>query len=849
MTAIAVAASLLPLSADGLPELPKASEITEGFLPDGIRFYVVANPSEKGFADFSLVQRDFAFPEQARRNLVSLAHFGSRRPCDFLQSHGVSCSREGYVGYRYGHTVYSFRSVPTSSRAVTDSTLLMLMDIASTCPGAQAVVISGDVTAVGIKDRLDLLSLLVSQRSRDVPADKYEWRPTDSPSIYYSASHAEGLAAIRVSYSSKRTPREMMNTVQPVVVRRYATYLGHMLNGRISKAFKDAGIPLADIEYRYRDSSDGQGDEMYTFTVTTSSDRYRDAIRILSAILADLDTRGATEGEFKDAKISLVAKARREFSNTRYTNAQYVERCVNAYLYGASLAGEDTFNQVFTKSTLPIEQELPLFNGFVSAPLDSRQNLILGFDTPGASVMPELGDLFASSWAEAVADRSKVPEVPPALDTLRPVPSRSRLRVSSESAETVSGGTLFTLSNGMRVIYKKTDLSGEFHYAFMIRGGAALMENLSPGEYPFVGDMLELCDVAGYNGTSFKKMLSDQGITMNTSVSLSDLRITGEAPKNGLELLLNALNSLAKVKSIDTQAFEYYKKCEAVRIKRRRYEEKGIRDVVDSLIAPGYEYTGLRSISALSKDFPIRAIDFYSSQFSRFADGVICFMGDLDLELLKKQLCQYFGDFETSKAASSRPRISGRSLVGKETKRRPFYGNASGPCTVAIARAGSLNVNVTNMAAFRVGCLVLRKRLAEVLPPMGYTFTVDSDTELFPQECITLYVQCNPCSVSGLPEGIEPASPEDVAAKVNEVLSSLSSVLPDIAPFKTVALAQMNGELADTGARMALVLTRYSEGKDLVSGYDRSVNALTDTQVRSIFSTLSSGRHIQYIVK
>ena len=99
---------LLSLLAQGqdLPTLGTAPEIQRGSLPDGIQYYLVTQPEQKGHADFALVQRGRRDAAQARGMLRALPHFGDRAPYRFLADHGI-----GYHGRAVsGKTGYELES-------------------------------------------------------------------------------------------------------------------------------------------------------------------------------------------------------------------------------------------------------------------------------------------------------------------------------------------------------------------------------------------------------------------------------------------------------------------------------------------------------------------------------------------------------------------------------------------------------------------------------------------------------------------------------------------------------------------------------------------------------------------
>ena len=96
-------------------------------------------------------------------------------------------------------------------------------------------------------------------------------------------------------------------------------------------------------------------------------------------------------------------------------------------------------------------------------------------------------------------------------------------------------------------------------------------------------------------------MLSSNGITMKPTVSLSDLRISGNAPSNRMQLVLRSLLTVANVRQPDPEAFAYYKLCEAVREEGQRGETEGIRTAIDRIMFPVMSKV---CIKELQKDHP-----------------------------------------------------------------------------------------------------------------------------------------------------------------------------------------------------------------------------------------------------
>ena len=840
-----------------LPELEKAPEIHTGSLPNGISYYIAACLSDCGHADMALVQRDFRDLTASRSILVSSPHFGSRRPCDFLADHGIGYGPEGIISNRAGSTSFNFRRVPVHDKAAADSTFLLLFDIASTCPTDQAVIVCGDIDPASVVDRLSLLSMTLGSRAVSGPADTYVWKPRETASCYFTTNAASDLSQLRISYTSDRVPRDRMNTLQLQVTKQYATYLGYIVQKRVLRTFRAEGIPLADFEYRYRDSASGPGNEMYTFTISTSSAHYHRAVELVAGIFANLNSCGVSREELQDVQDRVVSDAMRDGGNRRLTNAGYVRKCSDSYLYNATLASESLINGFFSRGRTLSEMDLSFFNGFVTALLDPQKNLVLGFDTPKARINEDLRSAFDSAWRKADAEEASgiLGAFNSYGDTLcfREPDAKNRIHLLSESPEPVSGGKLWKFSNGMRVIFKKTDTKGEFRYAMLLRGGAGLVPGLQAGESPFVADMLSLCSLSGLGGEEFRGMLASNGIKMSTDVSLSDLRVQGNAPASKRELVLKALTSIAGDRSFATEDYEYYRLCESLRLERRALTSARLREEVDRLLSPGYRYTPVRDAAALHDDLPRRSFEYFNSQFLKCADGILAFVGDLDEEAFKKELCLYLGVFSTEKRFASRPRVESKTIAGTSScilsvDEASF---AEGQPRLLYALSFPYPYNLSSDGALRIACELLSGALARALAPLGASFSIERKVDLYPQERVTLYISCVSCRERGLPQGIAAADMLDVMAAVRAAVQNLvAAPVPAalLADYKTMTAEQMAYELSSDEACMSSVLTRFSEGKDLVSGYRSSIDAVEASAVQAAFNAMASGGKVEYVI-
>ena len=848
-------ALLLPLltsslGAQSLPSIPAASGVVTGTLPNGISYYLVSNPSVKGHADFALVQKGPVREDVARAALTDLPHFQSGSPYQFLAKLGVGYDKFGYIRSTEASTTYFFHDVPVGQAALRDTTLLLLFDISETCPYEQAIVVSGDIDKSVVRERMTVFSMMVTPRERVPEPPAPEWAPSDTPIFRFVRAPRQDEATLTVRYSSPRTPREAMSSAQPLVTELFARELGLIVQDRLGRAFREAGIPLACSGADYRSSAAGPGAEMYSFSAVTGRDDLLRATEAAGAVLGGLDANGASLREFQDARDRFLRSL-----PSATSNPEWVEKCESAFLYGSGITDPDYVREFFTSRNIASQRELELFNSFVSALLDPSRAVTLRYEAPADTLAAgPLTAAFAAGWASAAAAPSAQEDLSARGDTLGLYVPKSKSRVRSTVTEPVTGGEMWTFANGMRVVVKRsTAVKGSFSYGFLLNGGYADVPGLAEGEGGFIGDMLSLCDVGGMTGGSFRKMLESNGVEFNPAVSLTDLRITGSAPSGKLQLLLKSLLTLSRERAVNDDAYSYYRACERLRLSMDRRRQAGIQAVVDSIMCPGYRHTPARHLAGLSDDLPQRSAAYFSEVFSRCSDGVLVLVGDLDPFMLKKVLPKYMGGFVTEGRPSVRPQVDFPFRTGWSTYTVDAEDSDIGsgePC-ITVAESALIPFSLERYFSFRVAVSELQKHLAGVMTGTGMYAEVSGDIDLYPSERMTVHIVCRPSDQSGLPADVLAEDPLRVLGVVRGALADFSASGPSaasVADARTVLLAAAEAQLSAPECLVTAALTRYSAGKDMVTGYKDRAGTVTPASVKEILSALDDGSKVEFVL-
>lgn len=830
LAAALLAVSAAPAAAQELPSLGKASEITVGELPNGVSYYLVSNKALPGFADFAIVQPSRPSSSDPRKDLESLPHFRDRKPYRFLADIGVRYGERGFIRTQRDAVVMRFAGVPVSDTPAADSVLLMLTDISVSSPYRQAIVVCGDISVPDIRERLRLLSMTVPPREEAEGAYSYEWQPRDSASVTTATGP---VGSLRITYRSPRTDPGLMNTIQPVMSKVLASEFDVLLRQRIRAAFTAAGVPLADYRYSYIGSDSTAGDELFVLSVDTAPERLCDAAGIVGGVLSGLDNDGVTTEETVFARSVVSAASARDANNTTLSNAGYVDKCISAYLYGANLASSSSINAIFQGRRLDISRERELLSRYISATLSPSRNLHIHARNVSKPNGADILKRFNEGWKTGCAITA---EVPTQEDTLLFKQRRSKVKLGTTASDAFSGGKMWTFSNGISVIFKKTEDKGAFHYGYMVRGGWTEIKGITGEESAFASDVAALEKVYGMSGEHLRNLLAMNGITLDCDVSLSDVRYTGKAPRERLQLVLKTMLALGLDAEPDQEAYGRYCAEEAVRQVRDRFSAAGTRAVLDSTMSPQYRYSTGSMPQIPDSGFPGRVDSYLAAKGINTTNATIVLAGDLDEAYTLRLLTQMLGGFGNGRQRVARPR-PGYPI--RECWSTGYYTGGWRDRGVTVAMGAMWPFTADGNSLLRLCCATLEAELARSMANKGYRFTVTGEADLLPAEKVAIYVHCSPVVPGGLPASVQTASPYEALDAVRYAVNKLASgdISPEVLSRAKAAVSRSDKAL-NTALLRDYVLYRTSLGRDIGSSQASRASALGASDIQAMFAAL-----------
>lgn len=840
--------------AQELPVLTPDKAISSGTLPNGTNFYIVANPSVKGLVDFALVQKtgtenindtdSYRAVSEARKTLSS----------GFFTSHGATLGKDGFVKVKDNSTEFRFSNILISKPEVLDSALFSIITMVDRItdsedefvrkwysPSDQAVIVAGDVDPSKVAEKLKMLSYMTPAfPSSD--RKEYVWEEKGAGYLMQQDETRE-LASLTATWSSARTPKAYMHTIQPAIYDLYLTELGMVSREYISKALKSKGIPFAEVSAAHTTSLQTSGDEAFTVSVHVAPKDFEEMVRTVSEVMGGIDAGKTDVNDLARIKHMCMDQARDLSMEPVFTNSEYVDRCIMAFMYNGSLSTMKTKVDFLAGRHLADTTELRLFNNIASAVLDSQKNL----DVSYVSSMTEdkVRNLFESSWTSE-AQLPAPSKVYTRDDFFHHVEYDAKVKIKTEKSDHMSKGKEWTFSNGFKVVFKSMPTGGRIYYNLALNGGFGSVEGLAKGEGGYVSDYFMLSRIYDIPAEDFMGLMASEGMSMDVHVGLNAMMISGSADKEKPDFMLKSLLAVMNGRKRDDAAVRYYESGEGVRHQMRKGTSVEMVAKVNDLMCPDYTHVSYRMLETLSPSLSDKAEKFFMNQMAKTNDGVLIIVGDISEDVLKKELLDHVGGFIVTDRAFRRSLVRYQPSSGWST-----YTVEGKENSVDIALSVPFALTADNFMAAEIASMVLKKMLSDAVAETGMCVSLSHECRVYPNERVNFHISLNEVSPDGFEADIVHSDPMEALAKVRTVLSGVGGAdvkKEDVEAFKAQLKDILNMEMKVPFYWLNVISRRHLAGKDFTTNHENRIASVNVDKVKAILSAMNDGTRVEYIV-
>ncbi|WP_456379118.1 M16 family metallopeptidase [Lutibacter sp.] len=692
-------------------------------------------------------------------------------------------------------------------------------------PDLMAVIAVGDVDVkvleAKIKAHFDKPSNSKNPRKREVFGDE---------------NHQETFVAIESDKEAMFSQVELMYknpkiksadiTIDGARKELLEGLFAEMINTRLGELRNSANPPFV-YGFSFNGGTYVRGRDAYQSIAMANGTEFLVALKALVEENERVKRYGFQQGEFQRAKKSMLARIQKSYENKdKRESKRLVSAMVDNFLEGEPMPSLE-WRYKFLNSELP-KIQLEEINTLIKEYLRDDNRVVKLTGKEKTVTKEEVLELLNSVKTN--------PNIKPYQDTkiqeslFVSLPKKGAI-VKEQKNETFEFTTL-TLSNGAKVIYKKTDFKDdEVLFKTESYGGTSLLNTKDYLEVNLALRGLSEAGIAGLSKNDLNKFMTGKIARVRPFISKFSEGMNGSSTPKDLETLFQLIHLNFTQLNKDKDAYNSYV------LKQKGFlgnllanPQFYFQDAFSKYQYKGYDrYTGFPTPEAFDKSNYDLAYEIYQQKFSNAGDFYFYFVGNIDENKLKEFAEQYIASLPSTEKRENYKDDGFFPITGSHSK--TFYKGNDPKSMVNIIYRGEATYNDKDGLAMKALGEIMSIKLVEKLREEAsgvYSPRVSANfSELNNSYRLNISFSCGPENV----EKLKSIAEQEVAKMVHEGPSE-----KDLNKAKEAFLLARKEQLKKNKFWLDNISSANFLKKDInkLNNFENNVNNLTSKDVQLV---------------
>ncbi|MEG1685147.1 MAG: insulinase family protein [Bacteroides sp.] len=710
-------------------------------------------------------------------------------------------------------------------------------------PDQQGLVIVGDFDVEKMETKIKVLFSKIQKPNN--PAERIYFPVPDNKAPIISISKDKEQPDVQIYVFNKHdiTPNENKGTMD-YMITNYATYIiGQMLSARLNELTQTPTPPFIYAGVYDSDFFLSKTKDAFTGIVVSKEDGIENALGSLVRETERARRFGFTASEYARARAEYLRYLESAFNERdKQKNESYVNEYVRHFIDNEPIPGIENeyaiMNQIVPN--IPVEalnQMMPALvtdsNLVISIFGPDKEGLVYPSEKDIEKVVEDVKKENITAYEDKVSDEPLMTNKPKAG------------KIVSIKENGPFGSTVLTLSNGAKVIIKKTDFKAdEINMKGVSLGGSSLMPESEIINIKTMNDVVELGGLGNFSTINLEKVLAGKKASVSAGIGTNTESISGSCSPKDLETMMQLTYLTFTAPRMDADAFKSYQS--RTKSSLQNQEANPMVAFMDSIQAGIYSnHPRSLSIKAnmIDKIDYQKTMDMFKDRFKDASDFTFIMVGNVDLEAAKPLIEEYI---------ASLPSIN-RKETFKDTKmnmRKGIYKNEftrkmeTAKTSVLALYNGKCAYTLENEIMMSMFTQVLSMIYnEEVREKEGGTYGVSVYGRIIkhPTETFALQIIFD----------TDPSKKDKMIKIVLDEAEKVAAKGPSVDYVNKVKefMLKKNAEnLKENGYWLNILDDYFYSGKDMSTGYDKIVNSITPAKVQKFAKMLLNQKNQTEII-
>lgn len=517
-------------------------------------------------------------------------------------------------------------------------------------PDLQGLIIVGDIDVDAIEARIKEMYADIKAPVNPAPRTRFMIDDNEEPIVAIASDPEETSYEVNLYYKTDATPDSLKGDLNYWVAQYMLSIISHMEINRLQELTKKANPPFVYGYSYYSNYYVAPTKEAWC-----SSAMAKDAAGIDEAITTlvtenkRMQQFGFTASEYERAKADFTKQIESQYNERNNTeNGSYVNECLSNFISNEPMMGIETEYALYQQiiPSIPLE----VINA-VAKQLIPENNLVITVTAPkkDGETLPtkeEILKIYETANAAEVEPYKEEVFDGPIVENL-PKPGK----IKKEELLSEFDAITMTLSNGMKVIYKKTNFKeDEIRFSATSKGGLSVLKQEDFVTLQELPGLITLGGVGKFSATDLPKVLAGKKLSVTPTIDTYSEGMRGSCSPKDLETMMQFIYLYFTAPRADEEAFQSY--TQRTKAALENQELNPMMSFSDSLVKVLYNNHPLRQrvkAGDIDKIDYNKAMEIYKDRFADPNNFTFYFVGNIDAETFKPLVEQYLASLEPNK--------------------------------------------------------------------------------------------------------------------------------------------------------------------------------------------------------
>ncbi|MGB4413957.1 MAG: insulinase family protein [Paludibacter sp.] len=711
-------------------------------------------------------------------------------------------------------------------------------------PDQQAILVVGDVDVDKVEAKIKAMFADISKKENAGERPVYPIFDNEEPIIALVKDKEARMTRIELEYKHDKLPVEVKKSMSGYVVNVANNLISTMLGNRFDEITQQANAPFVGGYAFYGELVKSK--DAFQMLVVPNEGREMEGLKAVLLEAEKVKRFGFTNSELERAKTNLLKRTEKVYNDREnQKNSVLIQEYIRNFLSDELIPGIEWEYQTM-QMILP-NLSADMINQVAKSYVTDK-NLIVSIMAPDkeAVKIPSEAEIKTAIEESKKAELTAKAEENMNKPLIKIAPKAGK--VSKIAKNEKLGTTEWTLSNGVKVVFKTTKFKqDEILLSAFSQGGISKVANVDD-----LASATLATSIVGNNGLGeytqieLNKLLTGKIAHVTPFINLYEEGFDGSSSVNDFETMLQLiyLNFTAPRKDDNsyTALMNMYRASLANSASDPR---KAFSDSVGTMITNRNARTVILNIETLDKINQDKALTIFKERFAVPADFTFVFTGNVDPNdaATKQAVCTYLGGLKSKKGGEKftdnnirKPKGEVKNYFTKEMKVKK--------ASNFILYSASLPFNMTNRTALTaIGNILNIKYLESIREKEGgsYGVGVRGSMSNMPIDEATLLMQFD----------TDPEKQQKliniIHAEVKEIVANGPRV-DDLQKVKENMLKKYSEDLAENNWWDNAIVRYYQDKINLVDDYKSSVEALTPELIQSTLKQITDQGNVFEVV-